>query len=82
MTEKEKVYFEKYGKEYLTLRESCEIWRKPGYSTLSKILPKIGYREGVRRGLIPKYRFISGSYLFKISHILDFLNAHEENVNG
>lgn len=82
MTEKEKVYFEMFGKEYLTLKESCQIWRKPGYSSLAKKLPKIGYREGVKRGLIPRYRYISGSYLFKISHILDFLNAHEENVNG
>lgn len=74
MTEKEKVYFLKFGKEYLNLRESCKIWIKPGYSSLSKLLPKIGYKEAVRRGAIPKYRYVSGTYLFKISDILNFLD--------
>jgi len=78
MTDKEKIYFELFEhKEYLNLEESCKIWRKPGYSTLSKKLPKIGYIQGVQQGLIPKYKFVSGSYLFKIRDILDFLEKND-----
>ncbi|DAB34198.1 MAG TPA: hypothetical protein CFH82_06590 [Sulfurospirillum sp. UBA12182] len=77
MTDREKLYFEKYKSEYLVLRQGCEIWRKPGYSSLSKKLPKIGYQNAVKKGLIPRYRYISGAYLFKIKDILDFLDNKE-----
>ena len=73
MTEKEKFYIEKYGTEYITLKQACEIWRKPGYSTLSKKLPEIGYDRAVELRLIPKYRKVGTSYLFKIADILEFL---------
>ena len=53
MTEKEKMYIKKYGKEFLNLKESCQIWVKPGYSTLSKELPKIGYSIAVQKKIIP-----------------------------
>lgn len=78
MTEKEKFYIKKYGTEYPTLKQACEIWRKPGYSTLSKKLPDIGYERAVEIKLIPKYRKVGTSYLFRISDILKFLNDFEE----
>jgi hypothetical protein len=78
MLEKEKFYLEKFGKEYLNLKESCQIWQKPGYSTLSKKLPEIGYKKAVQCGLIPTYRKIGREYLFRIRDILDFL----EEVGG
>jgi hypothetical protein len=78
MLEKEKFYLEKFGKEYLSLKESCQIWQKPGYSTLSKKLPVIGYQKAVTCGLIPKYRKIGGTYLFRIRDILDFLEEAGE----
>ena len=53
MTEKEKMYIKQYGKEFLNLRESCQIWVKPGYSTLSKKLPQIGYKTAVEKNIIP-----------------------------
>lgn len=78
MTEKENMYFKLFGdKEYLTLKESCKIWIKPGYSTLSKKLPQVGYEQGVKLGLIPRYRVIGGTYLFKIADILNFLESTE-----
>ena len=39
MTEREKFYISKFQKEYLNLKEGCQLWQKPGYSTLSKKLP-------------------------------------------
>ena len=78
MMEKEKMYISRFGSEYLTLRQACQIWRKPGYSKLSKELPKVGYNHAVSIGIIPKYRKVGSSYLFKISDILEFLNDLEE----
>ncbi len=78
MTDKEKFYIDKYGTEYLMLKQACQIWNKPGYSTLSKKLPQIGYEHGVKQGLIPRYRVVGGTYLFKIADILNFL----ENTEG
>jgi hypothetical protein len=75
MTEKERLYIELYRTEYLTLKQACEIWRKPGYSTLSKQLPKIGYLKAVEAGIIPKFRKVGTTYLFKIADILDFLQG-------
>jgi len=74
MTDKEKMYIEKFDKEYLSLKEACQIWTKPGYSTLSKKLPSIGYKHSVTLGLIPKYKKVGTTYLFKIRDILDFLD--------
>lgn len=75
MTEKEKMYYERFGKQdYLILKEACEIWRKPGYSSLSKKLPEIGYSNAVKQLIIPPYVKEGRTYLFKISDILDFLN--------
>jgi len=74
MTEKERMYIEKFGNEYLLLREACTIWRKPGYSSLSKLLANIGYSTAVEKGIIPKYKCESGAYLFKVSDILEFID--------
>jgi len=73
MTEKERMYYEKFGKEYLTLKEACQIWVKPGYSTLSKLVPSIGYETAFKGCVIPKYRQVGKRYLFKIKDILIFL---------
>jgi hypothetical protein len=73
MTEKEKMYYKKFGKEYLTLKESCQIWVKPGYSTLSKLVPNIGYETAVKKNVIPQYKQVGKTYLFKIKDILTFL---------
>lgn len=75
MTEKEKMYIKQYGKEFLNLRESCQIWVKPGYSTLSKKLPKIGYKTAVQKNIIPIYKKIGNSYMFKIKDIVDFIDG-------
>ncbi len=77
MTEKEKMYIKEFGMEYLTLKQACKIWRKPGYSKLSKQLPQIGYEHAVKIGVIPKYRKVGVSYLFKIADILNFLEDTE-----
>jgi hypothetical protein len=74
MTEKEKMYIKKYGKEFLNLKESCQIWVKPGYSTLSKELPKIGYSIAVQKKIIPNYKKIGNTYMFKIKDIVDFID--------
>lgn len=74
MTEREKFYISQFKKEYLNLEESCQIWIKPGYSTLSKKLPNIGYKQAVKGGLIPNYRKVGKVYLFRIRDILDFLD--------
>lgn len=74
MTDLERLYIKKFNKEYLQLKEACQIWIKPGYSTLSKCLPKIGYDKAVELGMIPKYSKIGSTYLFKIKDILEFLN--------
>lgn len=52
MTEKEKMYLEKFGKEYLNLRETLKIWVKPGYSTLSKLLSFIAYKKAIEKEII------------------------------
>ncbi len=75
MTEKERFYISKFQKEFLNLKESCEIWQKPGYSDLSKKLPQIGYKQAVKCGLIPKYKKVGKTYLFRICDILDFLDS-------
>ena len=74
MTEKEKFYISKVQKEYLNLKEGCQLWQKPGYSTLSKKLPQVGYQQAVKCGLIPTYRKVGKVYLFRIRDILDFLD--------
>ena len=74
MTEKEKMYIKKYGKEFLNLKESCRIWVKPGYSTLSKELPKIGYATAVQKKIIPHYKKIGNTYMFRIKDIVDFMD--------
>lgn len=74
MTEKEKMYINKFGSEYLTLKQACTIWRKPSYSSLTKKLPKTGYQHAVKMGMIPKFRKVGTSYLFKVSNILEFLD--------
>jgi len=80
MLEKEEIYRKEFGNEFLLLKEACKIWRKPGYSSLSKKLPKIGYLTAVEKGIIPKYEYKGGAYLFKIKDILDFLeNMEAEN---
>lgn len=73
MTEKEKMYIKHFGAEYITLKKACQVWTKPGYSTLSKRLPTIGYPTAVDKGIIPKYTHIGNSYLFRIIDILNFL---------
>ena len=77
MCEKEKMYIEKFETEFLILKQGCSVWRKPGYSTLSKLLPKIGYKTAVDKGIIPKYIKKGGAYLFRIKDILDFLDNNE-----
>ena len=77
MCEKEKMYIEKFGTEYLTLKQACKIWRKPGYSTLSKKLPKIGYLNAVKKGIIPQFKKEGAMYLFRIKHILKFIDGKE-----
>lgn len=76
MTEKEKMYINKFDSEYLTLKQACTIWRKPSYSTLSKELPRNGYKRAVELNKIPKYRKVGSAYLFKISDILEFLESN------
>lgn len=78
MTEREKFYIFKFQKEYLTLKESCQIWQKPGYSDLSKKLPQVGYQQAVKCGLIPTYRKVGKVYLFRIRDILEFLDRSDE----
>lgn len=73
MTEKEKIYIAKFGKEFLTLREASKIWIKPSYSSLSKILPTIGYQTAVEKNIIPPYQKVGNTYIFRINHILDFI---------
>ena len=77
MCEKEKMYIEMFENEYLILSQACKIWRKPGYSSLSKVLPKMGYETAVKNGIIPKYKKEGTAYLFRISDILDFLDSKE-----
>lgn len=77
MINREEMYIEKFGSEYLTLKEACSIWRKPGYSSLSKKLPKMGYSTAYIKGIIPKYKYISSSYLFRVKDILAFLEDTE-----
>ena len=77
MTSREEIYIKQFGTEYLILKQACQIWRKPGYSSLSKRLPKIGYKTAVEKGIIPKYKHIGGAYLFKIKDILEFLDNRE-----
>jgi len=77
MQEKEKFYIDKFDSEYLVLKQACKIWKKPGYSSLSKRLPEIGYKTAVEKGIIPKYKHIGGAYLFKIKDILEFLDNKE-----
>lgn len=74
MTEKEKMYIKHYGKEFLNLKESCKIWVKPGYSTLSKKLPKIGYETAVKKNIIPIFKKIGNSYVFQIKDIVKFID--------
>ena len=75
MTEKEKMYIKQYGKEFLNLKESCQIWVKPGYSTLSKKLPQIGDKTAVEKNIIPFYKKIGNTYMFKIKDIVDFIDG-------
>lgn len=78
MTEREKFYISKFQKEYLNLKESCEIWQKPGYSGLSKKLPQMGYKQAVKCGLIPTYKKVGKVYLFRIKDIIEFLDKFDE----
>ena len=77
MTEREKFYISQFKKEYLNLEESCQLWQKPGYSTLSKKLPQVGYKQAVKCGLIPNYRKVGKTYLFRIRDILEFLDKSD-----
>jgi hypothetical protein len=78
MTEREKFYISKFQKEYLNLKEGCQLWQKPGYSTLSKKLPQVGYQQAVKCGLIPNYRKVGKVYLFRIKDIIEFLDKFDE----
>jgi len=78
MSTKEEMYIEKYNTEYLTLKEACKIWRKPGYSSLSKELPKIGYEKAIEIGRIPRGRWESGAFIMRIGDILEFLDKKDE----
>lgn len=77
MNEKEKYYREKYGDELL-LNEACAIWRKPGYSTLCKKLPKIGYAKAAELGIIPKYHKEGNAYLFYLIDVLEFCDLRRK----
>ena len=80
MSEKEKFYFELFGKkEYLTLQESCQIWNKPGYSSLSKKIPKLGDKTAVEKGMIPRFTKVGRTRLFKIADILAFLETRDKD---
>jgi len=75
---KENMYINKFGGEYLTLRQSCKIWVSPSYSTLSKLVAKKGYKKAVYDGDIPKYRKVGNRYMFRISDILEYLDSLEK----
>jgi len=78
MCEKEIYYIEKYGGEYVLLKEACQIWCKPGYSKLSKELPKVGYEYAIETGQIPCGRWEAGSFIMRICDILEFIDKKDD----
>lgn len=80
MNAKEIYYIEKYEGEYVVLKEACEIWRKPGYSSLSTTLPQIGYNLAIEKGIIPRGRWEAGSFIMRISDVLEFIDKKDEII--
>lgn len=76
MTEKEKIYFAKYGKELFGLKEACQIWVKPGYSTASKLYSDLGEEAVVKAKLLPKAKKIGKTRMYKLNDIIKFIEAY------
>jgi hypothetical protein len=75
MTDKERIYFEKYGKELFGLKEACKIWIKPSYSQATKYYSKMGDVAVVKAKLLPQSKKVGNTRMYRLSDIIEFIEA-------